>query len=441
MEEPTVPSTGKARRAAYPCGAPRAPSRLHRRAAQLSVALALVACPGRSAPPAPEVAADAPPARRAPAPPEPVHAYPPHAIRSDGVGPYLIGMDMKEVLRELPEGPHLELLMLGKYLNWRMVRSEGGALIIGGDAKNQVGYVAVLGAEVARTQVGVGVGVTAAELAKALGKPIEPGDVVRDRRVDEFESLPGVRFVTDVGPEAPADKAKVIAVVVARGDGAEPRAPSLCRTGGALASARSDVLQAARGRNPPPAEGAPAPIVRYGCVSAAAPEAIVLSGGELAVVAGEPGSGKLRRVASVPAPGAQFVGPLDVDGDGRDEIIWGAQHRGDNGELALEIHALRWDAGKLNEVVSERPIVIGVDAAAAAGVTPAQVELAVEVRASGGALAVGGIYLARSGDKLRELAPLQPVTLKVEPRHPAGPPPAEPPDAPTAVQHDRGDAP
>jgi hypothetical protein len=144
----------------------------------------------------------------------------------------------------------------------------------------------------------------------------------------------------------------------------------------------------------------------------------------------------------VPAPGAQFVGPLDVDGDGKDEIIWGAQHRGDN-ELALEVHALRWDAGKLAEVVSERPIVIAVDAAAAAGVTPGQIELAVEVRASGGALSVGGIYLAKSGDKLRELAPLQPVTLKVEPRHPAGPPPAEPPDAPPAgkAASDRGDAP
>src|SRR5262249_58078511 len=119
-------------------------------------------------------------------------------------------------------------------------------------------------------------------------------------------------------------------------------------------------------------------------------------------------------------------------------VIWGAQHRGDS-ELALEVHALRWEAGHLVEVVSERPIVIAAEAAAAAGATPGQIDLAVEIRAASGALSVGGIYLARSGDKLRELAPLQPVPVKVEPRHPAGPPPvAEPPDAPTAA---KGDAP
>jgi len=374
---------------------------------------------------------DAPPPRRPAAPPEPVHAYPPHAIRSDGVGPYHIGMDMKDALRELPEGPHLELLQLGKYANWRIVRSEGGDIVIGAsaDAKNQVGYVAVLGAEVARTQAGVRVGMTGAEVAKALGKPQEPGDVIRDRRIDEFEGLPGVRFVTDGSLEAPAERAKVIAVLVARpSEDPEARAPSVCHTGGALASQRGDLLAAAR------KGGAPVDaVVRFGCVTAAAPEAIILGGGEIAVVAGDPG--KLRRLAVVPAA-AEFIGALDLDGDGKEEIVWGAQHKSDT-ELALEVHALRWDAGRLVEVLADRPIVIGVEAAAADGVSPAQIDLAIELRANGGALSVGGIYLARIGGKLRELAPLQPMNLRLEPRRT----PTSTPDVPAAADAPpRGDA-
>src|SRR5262249_11029315 len=146
--------------------------------------------------PAPVV--DAAPRRTLPEP-EPVYAYPPLSIYPDGVGPYLLGKDMREVLRALPEGPRLELVQLGGFMNWHIARSEAGKLLLGPAAGNQnrVGFVAVLGADVARTATGVGVGSTGAELAKTLGKPEEPGDVLRDRRIERFERLPGVRFLTD----------------------------------------------------------------------------------------------------------------------------------------------------------------------------------------------------------------------------------------------------
>src|SRR5262249_49143853 len=154
----------------------------------------------------------------------PVHAYPPLSIYPDGVGPYLLGKDMRDVLRALPEGPRLELLQLGRYANWHIVRSEGGSLIIGADVKtqNRVGFVAVLGADVARTTTGLGVGATGAELMKVLGKPEEPGDMVRDRRIVQFADLPGVRFFTDASLDTPPERIKVVAVMIAN----ESKAPA-----------------------------------------------------------------------------------------------------------------------------------------------------------------------------------------------------------------------
>src|SRR5215831_6614852 len=118
----------------------------------LALLAAVSSCRGRARqdeqPIEPAPLADAAP-RRSLAPSEPVHVYPPLSIYPDGVGPYLLGKDMREVLRALPEGPRLELVQLGGFMNWHLVRSEGGKLIIGAAARNQnqVGFVAVLGSE------------------------------------------------------------------------------------------------------------------------------------------------------------------------------------------------------------------------------------------------------------------------------------------------------
>src|SRR5262249_30225887 len=199
---------------------------------------------------APEPAAPVPPVpdavvRRAADGPAPqVHSYPPHAIRSDGVGPYLVDAPMAQIVRELPEGPHLELLQVGRYANWRVVRAEGGDVLIGADARNEVAFISVLSAEVARTTSGVGVGTRLAELEKALGPPVERPYELRDRRILEFASLPRVRFVTDAGPQAPPEKVKVVAVVVGRDEQKPAGGGSSCRAGGPLAQARADVIAA-----------------------------------------------------------------------------------------------------------------------------------------------------------------------------------------------------
>ena len=78
------------------------------------------------------------------------------------------------------------------------------------------------------------------------------------------------------------------------------------------------------------------------------------------------------------------------------------------------------EGNRLAEVLAERPFVVTETAAAAAGVTLAQVDLSVEIRPTRGGLRVSGLYLARSGKALHELAPLTTVMLRAELRAPGG---------------------
>src|SRR5262249_62108494 len=61
----------------------------------------------------------------------PVRAYPPHAIRSDGIGPYLLDQPLGDVLRKLPEGLNLEVLQIGRYASWLVVSAETGQILLG----------------------------------------------------------------------------------------------------------------------------------------------------------------------------------------------------------------------------------------------------------------------------------------------------------------------
>jgi hypothetical protein len=374
-----------------------------------------------------------------------VRAYPPHAIRSDGIGPYVVDAPFSRALRELPEGPHYEILHVGRVLDWKLVRTEeGGALLIGGDggaSGSRVGFVAALDAKVAHTDNGMGVGKTVAELIEALGpEKITPG-VARDHRELELERLPNVRFITDAPPDAPPARARVMAVLVTRprDDDAVPEVPPDAPDAGARPAApcpRPAALPASVDEIFAMAHAAPGALIAAGCVSGDQADAVVLSGEELTLVVGE--AGKLRRSYVAQARRGDFLALLDVDRDGRDEIVVG-EHRSNRSEAAVELQVWRWDGARLEKALDEPALVVSEKDAAAAGVTPPQVRLLVELRAARGGLELSGLFWAETFTKNRVLAPIAPVLLRLESRRPrpetpdprdAGPPPpaAAPPD-------------
>ena len=265
-------------------------------------------------------------------------------------------------------------------------------------------FIAVVAPEVARTAAGIGVGATGAQLMASLGNARAGG--LRNRLVYDMEALSGVRFITDSPDGTPPDKARIIAVLVAKME--EPP-----RRRGCVAASlpEPDVLLAARGKG----EGG---VVRSGCFTSPSAEALVVQGGEAILVGGDPA--KLRRLAAFAVAPDATVGPLDVDGDGRDDIVVLEPRRADK-ELAFGLRVVRWEANRLQEILSARPFVVTEQMAAAAGVTPPQVDIAVEIGAGGGQVMAVGIYLATGPRGLKQVAPLLPVTLRPEARKGAVP--------------------
>ncbi len=402
-----------------------------------AVALALAACSDGTAvaPPPPR---DTPVRKVVNTPRGEVRAYPPHAIRSGGVGPYLLDAPLSDVLHALPEGPRVELLQIGRLADWRIVRAEGGKILIG-SRDSQVGFIAVLAPEVARIEGGLEVGASGAQLLAALG-PAAADDTARDRLVYRFAALPGVSFFTDAPIGTPAEQAKVTAVLVARDAPAGAPSRAACH-GPDGAPAGADIIAAVKPRAALPSlPYARQPRVTFGCFTGAAREALVAGEGELWLVALEPA--KPRRLASLSVPGADFTAapggdsavPFDVDGDGRDEVLL-VLHRRSPEERAVEIRAHRWENGRLSQTLAERPFVIDRALAAVAGVTPSQIDLSIAVaRGDGGEPAVAGYYIARKAGAISELVPLRPVPLRLPKRGgaaavPDAGPAAAPPDA------------
>jgi hypothetical protein len=148
-------------------------------------------------------------------------------------------------------------------------------------------------------------------------------------------------------------------------------------------------------------------------VTGAAPEALVLLPGEAVLVGGEPG--KLKRLGAVTVPTGDLVALIDVDGDGKDELVLAGERRGDK-EVAIEARIVKWDGAHLVDALADRPYVVGEAAAAAVGTTPADIDVLPEVRPARGGVEVRGIYLAHdAGGGVREAAPLLPVILRLRP--------------------------
>jgi hypothetical protein len=359
-----------------------------------------------------------------------VRAVPPHRIQPGGLGEYELGAELKEILNTLPHGPRIELLQIEHLVSYRLVRAAQDTILVGIGQNERVSFVAVLDPEIAKTEGGFGVGSEIDKLRDALG-PERAATSARDPRLVELERLPNARFVVEqgkvvaivVGPDAPPGDAIAQADALSGGGpGSQrigPAPPDPSETGCTEASAREalsgdPVAAIARvGDEEATDSDRPAEAVHYGCFTGATPEVIVEGKGEVVLVVGEPG--RLRRAASVPAPGLLFARAVDTDGDGRHELIAVSEDRAGDA-LTVRVEVLRGENSRLVGAGADEVYRVTTASAAPVGAKLKDVDLLVEAQAGAESIQVTGFYLHRAGGKVLTIAPLLPKTIVLRPR-------------------------
>lgn len=296
-----------------------------------------------------------------------VRALPPHAIRADGVGPYRLGATLVELMAELPMGPRLAQFELNG-VQRSVLRAEHDQLLIGGEPFGKATFVAVVGAEVARTESGVHVGSSRDEITRALGAPIVALDRTRDPRVAVPGGARSLRVIYE--------NDRAIALVVVADE--PPPAPTSAGSG-------------------EPACARPSAENRIGTCLASG-ELVEIESDDLNVY--HPDSDK--PIATAHVPNLAFVAPLRIPGEDRDELV--AVTRVDEPRARTwSLVVFRLDAGKLLRAVDVAPV-YQLTAANARwlGADLRDVELYLELTSRPDSIEVGGLVVTRAGDKVRD---------------------------------------
>lgn len=406
------------------------PMNTSRAALCMALGLGLAALPACKETAEPPVAYDASRVRRLFQPPSgEVRAVPPHAIHASGVGPYVLGASLRDVLGMLARGPRVTLVQIDDVVDYSLVRAESDGLIIGVEPLGGVAFVSVLDTETARIESGEGVGSTVDALTAALGPRLAAADLAMHPRILGFASLPSARFLLD---EAGAEVAAVVvlgatgtgrgrqvdavvgtAPVAGRDAGArDAGARSACSSSEHWAGRASDIARVAE-TTPDQVERS----LRHGCFSAGAAEALVHAGDRLVVIGGAPDA--LRRLAVHTAPGTVFAAPLDVDGDDRSELAVVYQREAMD-ERVIEVEILRLEGSRFARLGHGEVYRLSGRNAAWVGARLHEIELLVELRAGGDWVEVTGLYVHRNPTGPDTVTPLVPTAVELRRRRASG---------------------
>ena len=377
------------------------------RAALLLLAIGgLSACSGKDPVDKTPVTSEVPRSRRVIEPPVGVvRALPPHAIKPQSVGPYKLGERLSDLMEQLPSGPRMELFEVPGLLHRSLVRAEDGAVLIGGEPQGTANFVAVVGTEVARTESGVHVGSTRAELIAAMGPLHEDLDRAHDPRLVVPAAMKNARIILD------GDRISAIAIL------AEPAAPP------PTAQSPECARPAATGK-------------AIGMCLTGTGELVEVGDNEITVRVGE------KVVAQFRVPNVVFAVPLRTI-DGKDELV--AIARTDEAQLrSWSLVAFRFDGGKLVKTTDPTPLYQVSNANARwIGAEVRDVDLYLELASRADAIEVGGLLTTRSSaGQTRDVVVISTVSVPHRRTKPAAADAgsAEPPDAGTAAREGSGSA-
>ena len=278
-----------------------------------------------------------------------VRPLPPHAIRSDGVGPYRLGAALADLLDQLPSGPRIETIDIPGVAHSSLLRAEDNAIVIGAESLGKASFVAVIGADVARTESGVHVGSTRDEAIHALGAPVEDPERAHDPRMLVPSGMRNARLVLDGD--------RVAALVISGEDTGRPPPPATPEdTTDLLARADTD-----------------------------------------------------RVLAHV--PGLVFAGRLRDPGDGHDDLVVIARTE-EAQQRTWTLRTFRMEGNRLIPAIEATPLYTLTAASARwIGADLHDLDLYLELRSRPDAIEVGGLLTTRIGEKLRDVVVISPVLV------------------------------
>jgi hypothetical protein len=310
-----------------------------------------------------------------------VRPLPPHAIRADGVGPYRIGEKLSVLLEQLPSGPRIAVFEIPGLLHRSLIRAEDDTVLIGGEPAGTATFVAVVGPEVARTESGVHVGSTKAEVIKALGPLTTDLEIARDPRLIVPSTMKNARILLH------DDKVAAIVVTV---DPATTISP------------RGERPSDAACPRPPSTDRA------FGACLTGVGELVEVVDNEIIVRAAETG----RMIVPVKIPSAVvFAAPLRTS-EGRDELVV-VTYSEEPQLRRWSLMAYRFDAGKV--VRSVEPTVLYQVTSSNArwiGADLEEVELYLELSNHADSIEVGGLLTTRPAQgPWRDVVVISPVPV------------------------------
>ncbi len=385
-----------------------------------TVALSLAAC--RDPAPPRAVPRETAPPRRVIDPPGTVRPLPPYAISNSGVGPYQLGASLSAVLYELPSGPRMVLLDVPELFKQNVIRAEDDAILVSGAVMGEVKVVAVVGKSVARTESGIAVGATRAEIAEELDDASDSA-LARDPRLAVPKRLPAVRLVLrdDV----------VRAVVLTQSLLSPPAAPSVPPPPGgkpATAGKPAPPPRPARDggaapKEPRPAGGQRCPSPRPAelevgaffpaCLSAAG-ELVRVRDDEVSVRTGD---GKERVLAVLRTRGLLFAAPLraGAKGDERDDLVVVSKlPRSEDVTWTVAIYHL--EAGRLVRVTEQQVYRLSAEGARWIGASLDEAEIYLELATRDDGVEVGGFLVVSAARGIRDVVALREVSIGRRPR-------------------------
>ncbi|HEV7555433.1 MAG TPA: hypothetical protein VGO00_08270 [Kofleriaceae bacterium] len=317
------------------------------------------------------------PPRHLPEPVGTMHSLPPHPIRADGIGPYLLGERFEVLYGVAPKLARLEPFDIHGVVHSHIIHAEENeTVLIGGEPGGTANFVAVIDPNVARTESGFHIGSTRDELTKALGAPISQIDRAFDPRLVAPSNMRNARAIVD-GEH-----------VVAFALTSEP------------------IPERA------PADDCPRPAAEAGRIGVCfgAPFVADVDGDDIAIRA--PASAPTdKAIASVHVPSLQFAVALRNPAENRDELVAIARID-DAGLKSWILVAFQLEKTKLRQVIEPSPLYQLSSANARwIGAELRDVDLYLELVSRTEAIEVGGLLTTRTGDKIKNVVAISPQSV------------------------------